>query len=380
MHQSAWTAAGEAAVRVVHSQKVNMKQMYEVLKFIEYGNSCRQSLDCIAGTLLPDFLREHPVIEKQLLFRWLFQIGTGMEQYQKCRSGKTYPYLNPYSIVVSEEEKLFLLDPDAPENRFVMKKLQKRAVKAHFVKSPVCGKVRSDELYGFGRLIQFLAAYMDIVPPLTVREKMKLSRVAEKCTAEKGKKYAGIRQMLGDMPSVPKRKTGRKRADIRKIGIAVIAVALCTGGVLYVYEDGDRLRVEQHEEEQTSVQLETMVERALWDYLLRNTKEDNEKVIFLGRKTEREILYAMAEALERENRTGQAILVLERLIEIEEREERLLDAGIRKMKLEAEQGLYGQAVRTGEDIMEKTERSKEIEELTEQYRTQAAKENQENNP
>ena len=96
----------------IGSRKKNMAEMYEVFRFIDQGMRCRQSLDCVEGTLLAYYLRENPEMEKAVIFEWFRQIGRNLEQYRRCRNGKGYRYLNPYSIIVTEEERICLLNPD----------------------------------------------------------------------------------------------------------------------------------------------------------------------------------------------------------------------------------------------------------------------------
>ena len=45
-----------------------MDEMYEVLRFIEHGTQCRQSVDCVEGSLLIYYLRDNPGVHKQMLF------------------------------------------------------------------------------------------------------------------------------------------------------------------------------------------------------------------------------------------------------------------------------------------------------------------------
>ena len=97
--------------------------MYEVLKFIEHGTQCRQSMDCEKGDLLIYYLRENRQMEKETLFEWFRQIGISADQFHRCRGGRRYRYLNPCSIVVAEDGRVYLLDLEAPENESVMKKM-----------------------------------------------------------------------------------------------------------------------------------------------------------------------------------------------------------------------------------------------------------------
>lgn len=65
--------------------------MYEVLRFIEHGAHCRQSMDCVDGTILIYYLRDHPEIQKQMLFEWFRQIGTSLDQFPALSEGAELP-------------------------------------------------------------------------------------------------------------------------------------------------------------------------------------------------------------------------------------------------------------------------------------------------
>ena len=190
-----------------------MEEMYEVLRFIEHGAHCRQSMDCIRGKLLVHYLKEHQGIGKAELFRWFRQLGVCVDQYHRSRKQREYRYLNPYSIVVSEEGGLCLLDLEAPGNGGVLKQMQRPAVREGFVK-PVCemrAGGQSADLFAYGKTIQFLLAYTQTDADLTRWEEIRLSRVIDRCTGEAGKPYGDIGQVLRDLPAVRQ----KKRAGVR---------------------------------------------------------------------------------------------------------------------------------------------------------------------
>ena len=66
--------------------------------------------------------------------------------------------------------------------------------------------------------------------------------------------------------------------------------------------------------------------------------------------------------------TEEAIQACGRLVEIEEQQERIESAGVKKMQLEAGQGQYAKAVLTGETVLRKLGTSQQIEQLMEEYR------------
>lgn len=193
-----------------------MEEMYEVLKFIEHGGHCRQSMDCIRGKLLIEYLKENPRMEKSVLFRWFRQLCVCVEQYHRCRGQKDYRYLNPYSIVVSEDQALSLIDLEAPDNAFVMKEMQRRAVRNHFVK-PVCErgmeKDHKADLFAYGKTIQFLLAYVEVEPEISRLEEFRLAKVIARCTGEAKASYENMGQVLDKLPPIPKEKKKKNKKN-----------------------------------------------------------------------------------------------------------------------------------------------------------------------
>ena len=45
-----------------------METMYEVLRFVDQGVDCRQTIDCLEGKLLIYYLQEQPEMKKQRLW------------------------------------------------------------------------------------------------------------------------------------------------------------------------------------------------------------------------------------------------------------------------------------------------------------------------
>lgn len=216
-----------------------MEEMYEVLKFIEHGAHCRQSMDCVQGTILLDYMKENPTVEKTVLLRWFRQLCVCVDQFHRCRNRQNYRYLNPCSILVADTGKLLLLDMEAPDNETAMKQMQKRAVRSHFVK-PVydigAGRNHDADLYAYGKTIQFMLAYLEVVPALTKREEIRLSRVIEKCIGESKKKYDDFRQILNELPAGSGKKQNVREKNGKTaaaaLGGAAAGVLLCSALIL----------------------------------------------------------------------------------------------------------------------------------------------------
>ena len=375
-----------------------MTEMYEVFRFIDQGTRCRQSLDCVEGTLLAYYLRDNPEVEKAVLFEWFRQIGKSLEQFRRCRGGKGYRYLNPYSIIVTEEERICLLDLDSPENESVMKMMQHRAVRNHFLKQvPGQGTAAfcPTDLFGYGKTMQFMLAYTTLSPGLTRMEEIKLSRIIDRCIGNRKKGYDDVRKILKDLPEI--RKTAVFQG--RTFGLALLcSLILILGGfLLYSYvavgrknaektENGQKTdsilkeedaqillpdkEAEQPEEQRLLEEYADDVSEGLEERLLENTTAGNKEVLLLGQELERDTLRCLAAAYEREEMTEEAISAYGRLLEIEEREDLIESAGVRRMRLEVAQRQYAAALLTREKVLEKVGESDRVRAIMEECRTE----------
>lgn len=423
---------------------------YEAICFREQGTNFKQSTDLVRGTLLIYYLRDHPKAGKDEVFAWFGQIGTNLERYHMCKSGQYYRFLNPYSILITEEGNLLLLDLNSPVNENVMKEMQQRSVRRHFLEPVVnmgAGSACEAEIFGFGRTIQFVFANITIVPEMTKREEKRFAKVIEKCTEGK-KKYASLSQALSELPEIPqmnpglvsgmiaeKRKAMKKGKKKPKILILAAVAAILLGIAVFCqirekrslaeeqYKKEQQEKVEKGEEEKkkevkttpvTEKEEETKpvtntdqrgrpVENApdrteqvsqgeetgqqegeaggadeaaiarggilLETYLMEQTSQGNRKAIQLGKELELKVVRVLAEAYEREGLISEAILAYGRLIDIEDDPEMTEDAGIHKMKLEAGENQYAQAVATGEKAIGKLGESVMISALIEEYRS-----------
>ena len=449
------------------------KSYYEVIKFLDHGDSSRVTMDVVKGELLANRVRAAPETTKNLVFSWFYQLLSQMIQYHRCYNNRSYRYLNPFSVVITEENEVLLLDIDAPSNHFVLKQLQTPSMREHFLKTTIQpteeNKVRYD-IYCFGKTIQYVLASSESVISLNKREELKLLKLVEKCFEENSKKaYGSFLQMKKDLNFAKVKKElnvgkvknelnvekweneersinfkNRKLKIILMIALALIVVNVLLGFVLKfvvsednnggaggefssegvaeeslngVSNDGEEKLEEQLEEEsaedEKSVgagnprnnheeeEVEFLVEEAakensgrlseeedsgrliededsldgilrsldedmnrLLGYLHHNDKEANQKIISHGEEMELIILRGLAMAYDREGYHELAILAYGRLIGIEDREEHLERAILRKMKLEEELGLFEQAVETGRAGLELIEGSLDIGKLT----------------
>ncbi len=343
--------------------------MYEVLKFIEHGDHCRQSLDCVQGKVLLGYLRNNPQMKKEMLFRWFKELAVCVDQFHRCRKGQDYRFLNPYSIVVSEEERLMLLDMEAPDNSAAARQMQKGAVREHFVK-PVykMGVRRNNEadLFGYGKTIQFMLACTEVFPALSRWEEIRLEKLIGRCIGEK-KRYENMRQVIADLPTVPKRRISKKHNRREGKTHRVLSAFLPGTAAFFLLwavfnMSGRSGRGNENLEKDlapVSVQAEEMgKEQPEESYVSNGWDGISDTAAAVGALVgEAEDVRGICETLRFEAEMLQAY---ERLLQIEEDTAKLEEIGIKKMELEAKRGDYEKAIQTGESVLEKTEESEEI--------------------
>lgn len=180
------------------------QKSYEVIKFIEHDRKCRIVMDCRAGSLLAYRLKNPCTIKKENVFNWFKMLAFELEKYHRCNNDRCYRFLNPYSILVTPDDKIMLLDLNAQSNAFVLKNMQRPAMREHFVKPVIHLRENtrlSLDIYGLGKTMQYILAYTEPDISLTKREVYVLSGIIEKCLGENPrKKYDSLKQIQKDLP------------------------------------------------------------------------------------------------------------------------------------------------------------------------------------
>lgn len=372
--------APDEKVNMEKMNAVNLEKMYEVLKFVEYGGYCRRSMDCVHGMLLIDRMKNEAVVDKAVLFGWFRKMAVCAEQYERCGEGQNYKYLNPYGIVLSDEGEVLFLDTESRENAEVMKQMQKRAVRSHFIR-PVyemdtCGS-REPDLFGYGNTLRFMLAYMKVVPALTKREEIRLFRICGKCIGETRKKYSSFLQVLKELPTV------RNKTETTELGVEMTETDMGKDkranreAEVRSDRDGDTENEERKKDTADADEVKKNVTdesgktdaAAEWMelYLDQHTDSGNQKAIEIGEKARLSVLWKLADAYERSGMKTEQIQTYGQLIEWEQDPIQLEEAGVRKMKLEAAQGDYKQAAETGKKVLERIEASEKITKMLKGY-------------
>lgn len=210
---------------------MSSKEEYDVLRLIEHGQTCYISSECVAGKILAGWLKNQPGIAKGRLFSMIRDVAGQLGMIHKCRKKPYYQYVNPYSIVITEEGKLYFLDMEAGSNEKHLKFMQKRVVRECFLPAEEAyyqkGSTNLD-IYGAGKTIQYILSVASPSPPLNRREERRFQRIISKCLKYQSKSaYRSAAEIRRSIPQYRKKtrhiRTNKKRAFM--IGIAMLSLA-----------------------------------------------------------------------------------------------------------------------------------------------------------
>jgi tetratricopeptide (TPR) repeat protein len=222
-------------------------------------------MDVVKGELLVNKVKTTPDLTKATVFSWFHSLLGQMIQYHKCYKNRSYRYLNPYSVVITEENEIYLLDIDASSNHFVLKNLQTPSMREHFLKTTIQpteeNKIRYD-IYCFGKTMQYILASLEPVLSLSKMEESRLFHLVEKCFENHPKKsYENFAQVKRDLRCA-KIKTGNhsfvstnKKLKIILIVTLVLIVFNVIFGVALnaIFPSTDNRRVDEESHNSTAV-------------------------------------------------------------------------------------------------------------------------------
>ena len=106
------------------------KTEYAVISFLEQRGQCYPVHDLVSGYSFMQ-LATMGTYAKRRVFDWIYQFITCLEQSNKCKEGLLQEYINPYTVIISRENKVYFLDPIDQENAELFEKLRKHAKKGN---------------------------------------------------------------------------------------------------------------------------------------------------------------------------------------------------------------------------------------------------------
>lgn len=207
------------------------KEGYDVLRLIEHGQTCYISSEYVEGKVLANWIKFHPHIAKEKLFDWIQSMTRQLGMIHKCRKKPYYQYVNPYSIILTEDGELYFLDMDASSNEKQLKLMRRRVVREAFLpaEDPYYQKAGIGlDIYGLGKTIQYLLSVSEPDPPLSKREERRFQRIISKCLKRQSKSsYQNVSDIRKGIP-IYKTKAKNSRHGIHRI-LVIGGIILASG-------------------------------------------------------------------------------------------------------------------------------------------------------
>lgn len=234
---------------------------YEVWKLVENQGQCYASTDCIEGISLAGYLKNHPVVPRRLLLRWMKEIPRELEKFHRCRGNPCFQYVNPFSFIISAEETIYLLNLQSEKQKELLKKMRRRDVRESFLREDNRYYQRvsiSDDIYSLGRTYQYVFAAADTVPPIRRRDRRKLRKIIIAClnqepdlgTGKKFKKqYHNFQEISDQFSNIQNEKTTKYKKKIWLPAAAVLLFLLVGAGRI-LSEGIERIKGQPESEEQ----------------------------------------------------------------------------------------------------------------------------------
>ena len=208
------------------------KWNYEILKFVMHGDKCYMSTDIVKGKPLIVWLKYHAHITKEQFYEWARQIIADLDHFHRCRGNPCYQYVNPYSVIVGEDRKVYLLDLASKEQEDMMHLMQRRYVRENFLSPENQYYQKSEEkedIYGFGKMIQYVLSSVELEPELKFLESVRIQKIITRCLDKKGKKrYQKLSDLSGQF-SLSEKRNGSKKIMYVMIALAVIGLLGLSG-------------------------------------------------------------------------------------------------------------------------------------------------------
>lgn len=221
----------------------------------------------VQGRPLAWYIKEHPRIPKKLLLEWILHLERQLEMLHKCRNHPCYQYVNPYSIIVSEEGGLYFSDMEAGSNEEMLRLMRKKNIREHFLPPgmPYYRKASvSLDAYGLGKTVQYLLAMTEADPKLNWKETGRLRKMTSHCLNQFSKGKSRISRKSGSISLFIRKNNpniaGKSRAILAVAALLCVLAAACRVGITASRTQDAAMK---SEERGTAKSLQTMKKRQM---------------------------------------------------------------------------------------------------------------------
>ena len=186
---------------------------FDVIQTLQQGEQCHIVLNHISGRTLEEICRENRCISKEEFYSWMEQIFSYLAHLHKCRPVRIYQFLTPYTVIIGNNGKVYLLDTENESSREIVRRhFQKKVQSAFFpIESRGCRRPgTAHDLYAAGKTMQYVLAKCEVLPELGRIEERRLYRMIRKIEAVCAGKAAASAE---DLMAALMRCKGKEKAE-----------------------------------------------------------------------------------------------------------------------------------------------------------------------
>lgn len=239
---------------------MRLQKKYDVLRFVKQGQDCHIVSDYVTGEILAEYLKKQPNITKEQLFLWIHQLIGELMAVSNIKDVSNYGYLNPFCIIIKQDNTISLLNLREESNFEILRVMEKNNISQLFFP-----KDQYDEIFAFGKTLQFILAKTNISPPLSKMEERKLKHIISKCLSDKfKKKYQNFLEIKSNFPKKNKKKN---KKFIHLFYIIMIILAFGVGEKQMEVQENNKYEETVNEMNEVCMELGQLYFFVLEDYV-----------------------------------------------------------------------------------------------------------------
>ena len=207
---------------------------YAVLRFVNQGSGFHMIHDYIKGSTIIHYAKKGNKVQKEVIYLWMEQLAAQLEHCMLCEEQEVYGEVNPYSVIVAEDNKILLLDLDADSNREMIKRMRKKKIRSLFVSK---GRVLSkntqpeDDFYGFAQVLKFMVDRCCVSERYSRIEEKGLVRVMNICMKSDEYEEELWKEIRGELRKLRNRTVCHEEKKKRKPGKWMKIILILLGAV-----------------------------------------------------------------------------------------------------------------------------------------------------
>lgn len=238
------------------------KTEYAVMQFVEQGSYSHMVHLTVQGRSVMEYAKEEVRLDKEKVIILIQSLAIQLREYYKCEQKGAYGYVNPYAIIITEEDEVRLLDVDAEENKELCAKMQKKKIRQLFVRPEYTlsqKRRREDDLYGFGKCVQFLLETCCMKKKLSLRERVTFQKIYTKCESKEKVDATTWQQFFNRLQKLKKNKKPERTYKLSWLACVIMLVLGWGLGQKAVSAESDQIMENAQSMELQSTKLEEQV-------------------------------------------------------------------------------------------------------------------------